>query len=160
MNEIWDGQGAACRDKTDVFFSEEPGDVEQAQGICATCPVIEPCLEYARTNRVEHGVWGGELFRNGPPASLLIQKAWQEAEELGLRDPDDTRRAALPIFITSDGHIRDFLEDAMRRRPGDDGASLGEGGGQLFRNRIQAVKRRWGRLSKAVQAARQLTKEG
>ena len=161
MNETW-RQQAACAQlgvPTAIFFSDEPGEIEEAKRICATCPVIEKCREYAHTHRVE-GVWAGEPFHNGVSASLLIEEARQEAEELGLRDPDDTRRAALPIFITSDGHIRDFLEDAMRRRPGDDGASLGEGGGQLFRNRIQAVKRRWGRLSKAVQAARQLTKEG
>ena len=33
--------------------------VDHARRICATCPVIEPCLEYALLNRVDHGVWGG-----------------------------------------------------------------------------------------------------
>ena len=129
METIWMTRGSCANSNPEVFFPHDGIGVEIAKQVCAGCTVTSPCLEYALTNRVEHGVWGGELFRNGPPASLLIQKAWQEAEELGLRDPDDTRRAALPIFITSDGHIRDFLEDAMRRRPGDDGASPGEGGG-------------------------------
>ena len=62
----WDGQGqGACRGMTDVFFSDEPGDIEQAKRICATCPVIEPCLKEAIRNREPWGVWGGQLFRNG-----------------------------------------------------------------------------------------------
>ena len=106
---------AACRDRDllDVFFSEAPGAIAQAKSICAECPIRESCLQGALERREPCGVWGGELFRNGPPASLLIQKAWQEAEELGLRDPDAIRQAALPIFIISGGHIRDFYEDEM-----------------------------------------------
>ena len=30
-----------------------------AKRICATCPVIEPCLDHALTTREAHGVWGG-----------------------------------------------------------------------------------------------------
>ena len=33
--------------------------VEIAKQICIGCTVTAPCLEYALTNRVEHGVWGG-----------------------------------------------------------------------------------------------------
>ena len=47
---------------------------------------------------------------------LQIQMAWQRAEDLGLPDPDDTRREALGLFILSGGHIRNFLED-NRHRP-------------------------------------------
>ena len=47
---------------------------------------------------------------------LQIQMAWERAEELGLPDPDDTRREALGLFILSGGHIRNFLED-NRHRP-------------------------------------------
>lgn len=62
----WYGQGqGACRGMTDVFFSDEPGDIEQAKRICATCPVIEPCLEAAIAFPEPWGVWGGQLFRNG-----------------------------------------------------------------------------------------------
>lgn len=27
--------------------------------VCQTCPVREPCLEYALANRERHGIWGG-----------------------------------------------------------------------------------------------------
>ena len=62
--EPWVAEGT-CRGMTEVFFSDEPGDIEQAKRICATCPVIEPCLKEAIRNREPWGVWGGQLFRNG-----------------------------------------------------------------------------------------------
>jgi WhiB family redox-sensing transcriptional regulator len=62
--EPWVAEGA-CRGMTEVFFSDEPGDIEQAKRICATCPVIEPCLEAAIAFPEPWGVWGGQLFRNG-----------------------------------------------------------------------------------------------
>jgi len=31
----------------------------RAKAICATCPVREPCLEYAIRIREPHGIWGG-----------------------------------------------------------------------------------------------------
>jgi WhiB family redox-sensing transcriptional regulator len=37
--------------------------VEVAKRICATCPVKEPCLEYALEYRIDHGVWGGTTER-------------------------------------------------------------------------------------------------
>ena len=62
--EPWVAEGA-CRGMTEVFFSDEPGDIEQAKRICATCPVIRKCLEKATDRREPCGVWGGQLFRNG-----------------------------------------------------------------------------------------------
>ena len=66
MPAPWEGQGKGeCGGMTDVFFSDEPGDIEQAKRVCTTCQVIEPCLEAAIDNREPAGVWGGESFRNG-----------------------------------------------------------------------------------------------
>ncbi len=30
-----------------------------AKAICATCPVRQPCLDYALRIREPHGIWGG-----------------------------------------------------------------------------------------------------
>jgi WhiB family transcriptional regulator, redox-sensing transcriptional regulator len=49
----------------DVFFSEKPRDIGHAKRICAACPVMAPCLEGAIVRREPHGVWGGQLFRDG-----------------------------------------------------------------------------------------------
>jgi WhiB family redox-sensing transcriptional regulator len=61
----WDWlQDAACRGLDVSIFYLEPGgdsmaDSARAKAICKTCPVKEPCLEYAlRTNEL-FGIWGG-----------------------------------------------------------------------------------------------------
>jgi len=56
-----DGSGQLAR----LFFSEELQDIARAKHICATCPVLIPCLEGALERREPWGVWGGQLFLNG-----------------------------------------------------------------------------------------------
>ena len=48
-----------------LFFSEELEDIAAAKRICATCPVLEQCLEGALARKEPLGVWGGQLFQNG-----------------------------------------------------------------------------------------------
>jgi WhiB family redox-sensing transcriptional regulator len=66
---------AGCRDEagslTELFFSDEIPDIIRAKQICATCPLIEPCLEGAVERSEPWGVWGGQLFRDG---RILAQK--------------------------------------------------------------------------------------
>lgn len=59
---------ASCRGEDSVFFfapayfekrGEKLAREAVAKRICATCPVIEPCLDYALATREPHGVWGG-----------------------------------------------------------------------------------------------------
>ena len=53
-----------CRDEPPaVFFPSDGVGVEAARRICASCPVREPCLEYALRNPIDHGVWGGASDR-------------------------------------------------------------------------------------------------
>ena len=48
-----------------LFFSEELLDIAAAKRICATCPVMEECLEGALARKEPLGVWGGQLCQNG-----------------------------------------------------------------------------------------------
>ena len=32
---------------------------QRAKKICASCAVIDPCLQHALRNRENHGIWGG-----------------------------------------------------------------------------------------------------
>ena len=59
---------ALCRGpQAEAFFppqhverKEERQDREAAaKSICASCPVRQPCLEYAISIREPHGIWGG-----------------------------------------------------------------------------------------------------
>jgi len=63
-------QGAAglipCQQEDpELWFAEEPGDVEFAKALCGTCPVRQACLDGALARREPWGVWGGELFLAG-----------------------------------------------------------------------------------------------
>ncbi len=40
--------------------SPERGEsAEPARQVCAACPVRQPCLDYAISNRIAYGIWGG-----------------------------------------------------------------------------------------------------
>lgn len=45
--------GAAMKDGT------RPDPHAEARALCAECTVRDQCLDYALTNRVAYGVWGG-----------------------------------------------------------------------------------------------------
>lgn len=63
MDTEWMARGR-CRDiPPSAFFPSDGVGVEVAKRICAECPVKSPCLEYALTNRIDHGVWGGTSER-------------------------------------------------------------------------------------------------
>lgn len=59
MNEPWMDEGLCTEVDPDLFFPEKGGSASQAKKVCSGCPVRERCLNYALTNRIEHGVWGG-----------------------------------------------------------------------------------------------------
>lgn len=59
---------AGCRGPQAIVFfppshferKDEKHEREQrAKAICATCPVKQPCLDYAIKIREPHGIWGG-----------------------------------------------------------------------------------------------------
>lgn len=53
-------QDGNCRNyPPSAFFPSDGVGVDAARQICDGCPVKEPCLEYALTQRIDHGVWGG-----------------------------------------------------------------------------------------------------
>ena len=53
---------AECRGVDPAVFHPDPeveGSDVAARELCATCPVQEPCLEYALSVREKDGIWGG-----------------------------------------------------------------------------------------------------
>ncbi|HEX7166093.1 MAG TPA: WhiB family transcriptional regulator [Acidimicrobiales bacterium] len=63
MDTEWMAVGNCNDQPPSLFFPSDGVGVEVARRICATCPVKEPCLEYALRNRIDHGVWGGTSER-------------------------------------------------------------------------------------------------
>lgn len=49
----------------DLWFAEEPTELEQAKALCLTCPARLACLSGALERREPWGVWGGEIFERG-----------------------------------------------------------------------------------------------
>ena len=49
----------------DMWFAENPSELEQAKALCLDCPVRTACLAGAVERREPAGVWGGEIFDNG-----------------------------------------------------------------------------------------------
>lgn len=54
-----------CGSEPDLFFAEEPAEVERAKSLCGGCPVRANCLAGALEREEPWGVWGGELFDHG-----------------------------------------------------------------------------------------------
>jgi WhiB family redox-sensing transcriptional regulator len=53
------------REDPELWFSEQPADLEQAKVHCRRCPVRGSCLSGAVERHEPYGVWGGEIFHRG-----------------------------------------------------------------------------------------------
>lgn len=54
-----------CRQDPDLWFAENPQDLERAKTQCAECPIKAECLAGALARGEPWGVWGGEIFEAG-----------------------------------------------------------------------------------------------
>lgn len=55
----------------ELFFSDQPVEIELAKDTCRGCPLRRECLAGALERQEPHGVWGGELFHDG---AVIAQK--------------------------------------------------------------------------------------
>lgn len=55
----------------DWWFPERGESTAPAKAICARCPVIEPCLQWALENR-EEGIWGGTSGRERRGVAMSV----------------------------------------------------------------------------------------
>ncbi len=66
------GRGLPCRtDDADLWFADDPAELERAKALCAQCPVRSECLAGALRRREPWGVWGGQIFERG---SVIARK--------------------------------------------------------------------------------------
>ena len=61
------GPGLPCQEAVDpdLWFAEEPADLELAKLRCGDCPIREACFAEAVRRAEPWGVWGGEIFHQG-----------------------------------------------------------------------------------------------
>ncbi|EWT07983.1 Transcription factor WhiB [Intrasporangium chromatireducens Q5-1] len=58
--------GIPCQDNdAELWFAEDPDDVELAKSLCLACPMREACLAGALERGEPWGVWGGQLLAHG-----------------------------------------------------------------------------------------------
>ncbi len=71
----WKQDGNCRGTDPNLFYSYEKEDVKIALGVCAVCPVLEECLEYAIENQERHGIWGGT--KEGDRTKMIKQRTKQ-----------------------------------------------------------------------------------
>ncbi len=49
----------------DLWFADNPANLERAKTLCANCPIRRQCLAAALERAEPWGVWGGEIFERG-----------------------------------------------------------------------------------------------
>lgn len=55
----WMEEALCAQTDPDIFYPEKGGSTAPATSVCANCQVRSECLEYAVTNDIRHGIWGG-----------------------------------------------------------------------------------------------------
>ena len=108
---------AACRGaELNLFFPERGESAGPARRVCSACPVREPCLDYAISNRIVHGIWGGLTERE----RRALQSRWVRASR---RERDEAIAAALAAGYTKASIGRAFglarisVSRALSREP-------------------------------------------
>jgi WhiB family transcriptional regulator, redox-sensing transcriptional regulator len=79
-----------------LFFSERPSDIARAKRLCATCPVMAPCLEGALQRREPWGVWGGQLLVHG---RILATKRGRGRPRKVPRPEDELPEIPIPAHL-------------------------------------------------------------
>ncbi len=111
---------AACRGtRIEVFYPGRGETAGPARQVCARCPVRQQCLEFAVSNRIVYGIWGG---LTGPERRAL-QSDWLRAAR---RDRDQAILAANAAGLTAEaiGHSFGLSRMTVTRilREGNGGA--------------------------------------
>jgi hypothetical protein len=118
-------QEAACKDvpDPDVFFPGKGEDAEAAKQVCAGCPVLGECLEFAlatmRAAERDHGVYGGltpaerARLRGGP---VLVRAPRLDSRAQAAIGHRLAARVGLDSAARALGVTSEALADAWQRR--------------------------------------------
>ncbi len=76
----WVADGLCAQTDPELFFSSGKGSsAATAKRICATCPVLDACREYAIALPDLEGIWGGTTERQRARARVARRKATGDA---------------------------------------------------------------------------------
>ena len=97
----WVDDAACSAEDPELFFPERNSYAREAKAVCAACPVLEACRDYALTSPVGlAGVWGGttEQERRYTPVTMRkpgFPERFLELRHLGYNDLQIVNRLAL-----------------------------------------------------------------
>lgn len=103
-NGEWRAKATCANSDTEKFFPHRDGVdaaliVAQAQLCCAACTVRKECLEFALTNKLKYGIWGGVTPRN----------------RRGLEVEDAERASAMPATVILKNLRKVKVDDPMKK---------------------------------------------
>ncbi|MFJ1865497.1 WhiB family transcriptional regulator [Streptomyces sp. NPDC088097] len=56
---VWKADATCAQSDPESFFPERGHSIAAVKRVCAVCPVLDLCRDYALTHGEQHGVWGG-----------------------------------------------------------------------------------------------------
>lgn len=71
-------------EEPDLWFAEDPRDLERAKALCAECPIRRECLNAALERQEPWGVWGGEILDRG---TVIARKRPRGRPRKDAKDP-------------------------------------------------------------------------
>ena len=83
-----------------MFFPGRGETAGPARQVCAACPVRQPCLDYAITNRITYGIWGGLTERERRALRSGWVRASRRERDRAILAADAAGYAAAPIGRT------------------------------------------------------------
>ena len=108
---------AACRGADlEVFFPGRGESAGPARRVCAACPVRQPCLDYAITNRITHGIWGGLTEQERRALQSRWVRALRRERDRAILAAETAGYAAAVIGRTF-GLARTSVSRALSREP-------------------------------------------
>jgi WhiB family redox-sensing transcriptional regulator len=105
LHPLWWYKAATCREADpDLFFPERGQSAEPAKEICAECPVLNLCLEWALDQGDLAGIWAGTTRRERRKLKRGEEPAASEASKRDLvQKQEQKRRRRLASTLVSDG---------------------------------------------------------
>jgi WhiB family transcriptional regulator, redox-sensing transcriptional regulator len=112
---------AACRGTDlDLFFPSRGETGGPARQVCSACPVRQQCLDYAITNRISYGIWGGLTERERSALRSRWVRASRQNRDRAVLAADTAGYAAAAIGrmfgLSRTSVSRVLSRDADRRR--------------------------------------------
>jgi WhiB family redox-sensing transcriptional regulator len=88
----------------DLWFADDPADLEVAKALCGGCPLKAECLAGALERGEPWGVWGGEIFERGAVVARKRPRGRPRKDEVA-REEILRNQVALRVRLLTEGGV-------------------------------------------------------